>query len=77
MLKKLMIVQALYFGLLPLLLIDVAFSLHTNMVGKKPPLFQFDVSLTLLSVFSHPKHLELVEAAACVPGHHQAKGAVH
>lgn len=45
--------------------------------GKTPPLFQFDVRLTLLSVSFHPKHLELMEAAACMPGHYPVKVAMH
>jgi len=57
--KKLMIVLTLHFGLLPLLLIYVAFSSQTDSVGEKKSLFQGDVRLTLLSVFSCPKHLEL------------------
>lgn len=72
---KLKVVQTLYFALLPLLLIDVASSSYASLVGKKHPFFQL-VRLTLLSVFSHPKHLELREAAACVPDHYQVKVAV-
>lgn len=34
-----MTVQTLYFGLLPLLLIGVAFSSHTTLRGKSHPLF--------------------------------------
>lgn len=71
---KLKVVQTLYFALLPLLLI-VASSSYASLVGKKHPFFQL-VRLTLLSVFSHPKNLELREAAACVPDHYQVKVAV-